>query len=196
MPNVTKVSSQELRDAVHQLAAVDDSELAMLLGRSEARSFGDGENLFFEGQAAHALYFLVRGNVRIHRKLETGAQVDLAVLEQGAIFGEVALLAQTERTASASAQGPVVVVRVPREILQADYEGGRPYAQTLLLAVARRPGQLVQSWNIFFLKSSSSPPRLCSVIIARSRRFIASSRPARRRATARRSVCAYGLPPS
>ena len=147
MPNVTKVSSQELRDAVQQLAAVDDSELAMLLGRSEARSFGDGETLFFEGQSANALYFLVRGKVRIHRKLETGAQVDLAVLEQGAIFGEVALLAQTERTASASAQGPVVVVRVPREILQADDEGGRPYAQTLLLAVARLLAGRLEAMN-------------------------------------------------
>lgn len=147
MPKPTDVSPQDLRSAIRQLAAADDAEIAALLARSEVRSFGDGETLFFEGQPAQALYFLIRGNVRIHRTLETGAQVDLAVLEEGAIFGEVALLARTERTASVSAQGPIVVVRVPGDVLQADYAGGKQYAHTLLLAVARLLAARLEAMN-------------------------------------------------
>ena len=148
MPQVTKVTLQDLRGAIRQFASSSDDDLTPLVERGEAKGFGDGETIFFEGQPARALYFLVRGNVRIHRKLETGTQVDLAVLAEGAIFGEVALLADTERTASASAQGPVTVLRVPGDMLYTDYREGKTYARFLLLAVARLLAGRLEAMNI------------------------------------------------
>ena len=132
------LTPQELRSAVAVFEPLSDPDLRLLIEHGEVRSYGDGEMIFHEGAPARALYFLVRGSVRIHRKLPTGAQVDLVTFEKGAIFGEVALLAGgTERNASASSVGQVIALRVPKEKLYADYQDAKPYSLLLLLEVAK-----------------------------------------------------------
>jgi len=147
MPEFTKVTAEALKKAIHQIASLSDAELAPLVTNGEAKSYGDGETIFYEGQSAKALYFLLEGRIRIHRKLSTGTQVDLATLEQGAIFGEVALLADSSRTAAAAADGPITVLRIPGDMLYADYRDGKPYARTLLLAVSRLLAGRLEAMN-------------------------------------------------
>lgn len=147
MPQLAKLGHQDLRAAVPPLAKLSDAELTPLLEHGEAKQFGDGETLFFESQPARALYFLVKGKVRIHKRLGSGTQMDLAVLEQGAIFGEVALLAETQRTASASAQGPVVVLRVPGDVLYTDFRDGKQYSRTIFLAMSRLLAGRLEAMN-------------------------------------------------
>jgi hypothetical protein len=73
------------------------------------RVLGPGEVLFREGEAGHAMYVVLEGEVRI-----TGAGHDLAVMKTGQYFGEMSLLGLGPRTATAAAIGPARVAEIDR----------------------------------------------------------------------------------
>ena len=147
MEQRTELSKDELRHLVPALRSLSDEDLDPFLAMAEVRDVQDGEELFHEGKEAHALYFVLEGSVRISRDLPSGQPVDLALLERGSIIGEVALLAGSRRTATASAAGHVRTLRVPGEKLYADYRAGTRYSLVLLMAVARLLAERLEAMN-------------------------------------------------
>jgi CRP/FNR family transcriptional regulator, cyclic AMP receptor protein len=147
MTQKTDVSCDELRSIVPALRSLGDDALTELIDEAELREYGDGEELFHEGKEAHALYFVISGEVRVYRVLPQGPLVDLANLGAGSILGEVALLAGSRRTATAAARGRVRALRVQGERLYADYRAGKPYSLVLLMAVARLLAERLEAMN-------------------------------------------------
>jgi len=83
------------------------------------QTFDDGETIFREGDPSNAAYEIVSGNVEIAKRGEDGA-VRLAILDKGEIFGEMGVLDDRKRNATAKATGPVIVNAIPRkDFLQA-----------------------------------------------------------------------------
>jgi CRP/FNR family transcriptional regulator, cyclic AMP receptor protein len=66
------------------------------------RTYDADESIFEEGQPGAALFLILDGKVAIEISRETST-TRLAVLEKGAFFGEMALLDDTPRSASARA---------------------------------------------------------------------------------------------
>jgi glutaminase len=147
MSTTTRLGPAELRAAVPALSTLSDEEIAPLFAQGEVRTYADGETIFSEGQPARALYFVVSGTVHIHRKGQGSQRIDLADFPTGSIFGEVALLARTERTATACAKGAVVALRVIGEPLYEDYRDGNRYSQVILLRVARLLAERLEAMN-------------------------------------------------
>lgn len=78
------------------------------------RSYESGEYIFELGHPGAALYFIESGQISIEVNGEDGLPVQLAVLEPGSFFGEMALLDDAPRSANARAQGKVSVLALPR----------------------------------------------------------------------------------
>ncbi|NVJ06957.1 cyclic nucleotide-binding domain-containing protein [Myxococcus sp. AM001] len=70
-----------------------------LFERCPLRRFGPGERIIDQGSHGDAFYVICEGAVRVFRT-EDGQRQDLATLEGGAFFGEMALLSGAARTAS------------------------------------------------------------------------------------------------
>lgn len=70
-----------------------------LFERCPLRRFGPGERIIEQGTRGDAFYVICEGSVRVFRT-EGGQRQDLATLEGGACFGEMALLSGAARTAS------------------------------------------------------------------------------------------------
>jgi CRP-like cAMP-binding protein len=70
-----------------------------LFERCPLRRFGPGERIIEQGTHGDAFYVICEGTVRVFR-MEGGQRQDLATLEGGACFGEMALLSGAARTAS------------------------------------------------------------------------------------------------
>ena len=66
------------------------------------RTYDTDESIFEEGQPGAALFLILHGKVAIEICRESGT-THLAVLEDGAFFGEMALLDETPRSANARA---------------------------------------------------------------------------------------------
>ncbi len=73
------------------------------------RSYAPGEILFHEGDIGRALFILESGRVEISRNtLDNGTQ-PVAILNPGDYFGEMSLLDERPRSATAAAMEPVKV---------------------------------------------------------------------------------------
>jgi len=69
-----------------------------------------------EGEPADALYVLTSGRARVVKRGDDGEEVPLNVLRAGDVFGEMALLERTTRTATVRASSDVEVWRLDRAV--------------------------------------------------------------------------------
>lgn len=74
-----------------------------------SRSYAPGEILFHEGDVGRALFILESGHVEISRRSATGDVSQVVVLKPGDYFGEMSLLDERPRTATAAAMDQVQV---------------------------------------------------------------------------------------
>lgn len=86
-----------------------------LVGRTAQRlEFGRDEVVFSMEEPADGLYVIASGRVKVCLPTVTGREVILATLGPGQIFGEMALLDDSPRSASVVAQLPTACLHVHR----------------------------------------------------------------------------------
>ncbi len=85
------------------------------------RSFEDGERVVEEGDSGDSLFFIESGGARVTAHL-LGREVELAVLGEGDVFGEVAFLTGRPRTANVTALGPLQVCEIGRLAIESIIE--------------------------------------------------------------------------
>ncbi len=114
-PTVTLTREQisvRLREvALFQGLSQDD--LTEILRISEAVRVDEGEYVFEEGERGDHFFVIVHGNIELRKATGTGFK-KLAVLKAGQAFGEMALLNQTPRSASALATEDTYLLSVSR----------------------------------------------------------------------------------
>jgi len=98
------------------LQAMDSEALARLAAALDQKDYADGQTVFAEGDPGDSMYFIVTGCIRIEKRAQatSAAHKVLAVLEAGDYFGEMALLDQKPRSASAVAAGGTTVFRLSK----------------------------------------------------------------------------------
>lgn len=96
-----------------------------------------GEWLFREGDVGDCAYLIESGKVEIFSE-RTGQRQVIAVLGADAIFGEMALLGNALRAASACAGEPTVLLRITREYLDERLLAAEPLTRHLLRTVVSR----------------------------------------------------------
>ncbi|MGV8971464.1 MAG: Crp/Fnr family transcriptional regulator [Rhodoglobus sp.] len=69
-------------------------EIAAIDRMAPSRSFNNGDIVFSQSQPITALFILKKGRVRIFRVTEDGKALTMAILEPGAVFGEMLLVGQ------------------------------------------------------------------------------------------------------
>lgn len=93
---------------------LDPALLERVARLSQPRRLGVSETLFWEDEAADALYGMAKGLMRIWVHGPDGRELTLNLMEPGDFFGEIALLDGLPRTASATALADTELVSVPR----------------------------------------------------------------------------------
>jgi CRP-like cAMP-binding protein len=109
-------------ERVPTLALLGRDALRILAIGAESRYVHDGDVLFREGEVADAGYVIQEGSFR----LDSGrprAGVEPVTVGPGALLGELALLTETVRPATATANEPSSVIRIPRKLFLKMLEG-------------------------------------------------------------------------
>jgi EAL domain-containing protein (putative c-di-GMP-specific phosphodiesterase class I) len=96
-----------------------------------------GEVIFREGEAAECAYVIESGAVTITAARE-GAEIELARLRAGEPLGEMALLDDRVRSATASALEPTTLIVVGRDQVMRKLAGADPLIRMFLRVVLRR----------------------------------------------------------
>ena len=84
-----------------------DTGLQILGSIAVERSFPKGVPLFAEGMVGDSMFILVDGKVKLTSKNSAGEEVSVGDLGPGESLGELALLQQTQRLCTATAQSQV-----------------------------------------------------------------------------------------
>ncbi|HEY9227139.1 MAG TPA: cyclic nucleotide-binding domain-containing protein [Gemmatimonadaceae bacterium] len=93
---------------------LDAAERGQVARIMEVQRLKEGEQVFREGEEGDAWYVVFDGKAKVLKNLSTGPE-EIAVLDSGACFGEMAILDGMPRSASVIAAGPLTVFRFRRE---------------------------------------------------------------------------------
>lgn len=111
--------------------------LQVLARLGEVRRFGPGEIVFAEGQLGDEMFIIVHGCVRIERRAG-GRQVTVAKLTPGSFFGEMAVLEDLPRAATAVAEETTTLIAIGRQQLRAAVEAEPELALRMLKVLSSR----------------------------------------------------------
>ncbi len=108
-----KKDGEPAKKALHRVAALQKTSKAVYLEPSNdmLRTYPAETMIFSESQSGADMFVIQRGSVKIS-KIVNGTEVTLAVLKKGDMFGEMALLENKPRSASAIAKDDCVLMTI------------------------------------------------------------------------------------
>ena len=89
--------------SIYLFKDLSDEELSLISDITAERDFFAREVIFKEGDAGDAFYAVIEGKVRISKEIEGAGEEALTILDKGSYFGEMALIDEFPRSASATA---------------------------------------------------------------------------------------------
>ena len=116
---------------------LDDDELEHIAEICKTQEFKFGQHIFKEGDKGNRLYIISKGEVRISRDVPGSGEEALAVLKQGACFGEMAVLDRSERSTDAIANTDCTLLTITRSDFDLLLDFNRELAYKVLWAVVR-----------------------------------------------------------
>jgi CRP-like cAMP-binding protein len=128
-------------EQVPTLALLGRPALRILAIGAEARSVPSGAVLFYAGDLADSGYVIQEGSFLL--EADRPGKDEETYAGPGTLLGDLALITDTVRTTTATAQEPSVVIRIPRSLFLKMLEGYPEAARTLRDAMAER----VQNWT-------------------------------------------------
>jgi CRP-like cAMP-binding protein len=113
-------------------SSLDQATLRELIERVEVRNLAAGEEIYRQGQPGDSLFVLVEGRVGVYRD-----DVEIGRLDEGAFFGEIALLTKLARWATVRAiSESCTLLEISRQLIT-ELVKGRPQVLTVLLRFFR-----------------------------------------------------------
>ena len=93
-------------------ADTPERDLRRIASIIEERSYAAGDVIIEENSRAEAFFIISRGKIQISKRFEDGEDFVLAVYSDGEFFGEMAILDEGPRSATARAVEPTMVLQV------------------------------------------------------------------------------------
>ena len=123
---------------------------------SETRHLNDGEVLFRAGETADAGYVIQQGSLKLTRHDSKRSDPSVTV-GPGVLVGELALLTETVRPATAIAAEPTTVIRISRSLFRKVLEGFPEAALLMRDRLAARAAEATE--EIVALRGMLEPGR-------------------------------------
>ncbi len=112
-----KIKASALRDSlIFRGLKKAEAKTVVLLG--SLRRAGAGERIVRQGDRGEDMYLILSGSVDVYLEGETGARHNVARLEDGAVFGEMALLGEGVRSATVEAAADTELLRIDDRALE------------------------------------------------------------------------------
>ena len=112
-----------LDDDVRTLSGVElfsgftQDQLRLLAFGAETTRLAQDKKLYREDDEADSAYVVVKGRVVLYREAD-GERITVGTAGPGAMLGELALIADTKRLTSASAETDVEIIRLSRKMFR------------------------------------------------------------------------------
>ena len=103
-------------------------------------TFERGKTIFFPGDPAERVYFLLKGAVKLSRVYEAGEEITVALLRENSVFGVLSLITghRSDRFYHAVAFTPVELLSVPIEQMEKALKDNPELSMVLLQGLSSR----------------------------------------------------------
>lgn len=103
-------------------------------------SFDRGKTIFFPGDPAERVYFLLKGAVKLSRVYEAGEEITVALLRENSVFGVLSLITgnRSDRFYHAVAFTPVELLSVPIEQVEKALKSDPELSMVMLRGLSSR----------------------------------------------------------
>jgi CRP-like cAMP-binding protein len=108
-----ELDGPELEGELPLFCAFEEATLQQLLNSLELRSFTQGDMLIEEGEEADGVFLICYGEIDISRRTQEGETIDLATVGPGSLVGEMGLITNLPRVATATASDEVWALLLP-----------------------------------------------------------------------------------
>ena len=122
---------------IHLFYGLEEEEFTALAEELEERTYAEGEVIFEQESKPNGFYLIHDGTVRVTRMVD-GTEVQLALLVNNDYFGEMALVANRRRSATAAAQTKTTLLFLPSEDFDKLYKRAPHIKSNLEVAVRSR----------------------------------------------------------
>jgi len=116
---------------------LDDDEMEGLAEICDVLEMRVGEYVFHEGDEGDRLYIIESGEVRISRVVPGTGEEALTILKRGAVFGEMAILDQSERSTDAIINKRCKLLSISRANFEMMLNSDPTLANKILRSVVR-----------------------------------------------------------
>jgi len=120
--------------------SIPQKGLRVIREQCHVRQFKDQEHVFRAGEPGVGMYLILEGKIRVYSS-RSGHDESLSELESGDFFGELALLEETPRTASAMSIGYSRMLGFFRPDLDVLINRNPRLANLLIMNIARITGR-------------------------------------------------------
>ncbi|UCF81359.1 MAG: cyclic nucleotide-binding domain-containing protein [Acidobacteriota bacterium] len=117
--------------------ALSEGELAALSSIATPVHFKRGESIFQESEVGDSFYQVVEGKVSITKRDSTGVEREVASLGGNEILGEMALLSEAPRSASAKCVEDTQLLRILKTDFDDLLEAGNVHAHRVVRHMAK-----------------------------------------------------------
>jgi len=128
----------ELFRQVPLFAGLDDSEILNLISVVTRRKYPKDAVIFFENDLGDSLFMIISGRVKVAILSDDGREVILSVLSDGDFFGEMSILDNEPRSATAIAVEETEVAILSQKAFLATVENRPRILLNLLSALSSR----------------------------------------------------------
>lgn len=154
-----------LRQLSRFMRVLNDEELERLIPLLTERRFRPRQTLFATGDAIDRVYLLLKGRVKIYQVADNGKEIIVEVVGRGGIVGDMAIVEDGERTATAQALDDAVALSISwadfSHVVQRSPRLGFAMAELM----ARRLARMQKSFTNVVSKPVSA--RLAETLLAR-----------------------------
>jgi CRP-like cAMP-binding protein len=144
-------------ERVPTLRMLGRDALRILAIGAESRYVHKGEVLFAAEEAADCGFIIQEGSFRLETKSKLAADI---VVGPGTLLGEMALIAEIRRPATATANEPSTVIRISRNLFLKMLEGYPNVAYILRDSIMTRARQAIAELTDVRALLDASPPPL------------------------------------
>jgi len=134
-------------------------ETTMKLGEEVYNKFGkaykDGQVVFREGETGDKMYIVHEGEVRITKQVQD-KETTLAILGEGEFFGEMAIIDNLPRSASAISEGDSKLIILDQEIFENQIKNNPKIIMSILKKMSKRLRDADRQIKTLLLKNNSS----------------------------------------
>ena len=125
---------------------LNDEDLEDAIDKVHISQAGQGDIIFKQGDKGDSIILLLKGEVDIYVTDESGAELNVATVEENSFFGEMAIIDETERMASVRAKSDCLLGTIFSEDFWMYFHKYQVLAQNVLKGVNQRLRETDESY--------------------------------------------------